>query len=79
MGRSYLIDHCVRYYKNKVDEQNFRVALTETNRGLLGLLTGNLDEIPSYAQTLIHEEKQEEETAEEVIERIRAKITQNGE
>jgi hypothetical protein len=79
LGRSYLIDHCVRYHKQKVDELNFRVNLTEINRGVLGILTGQWDDIPRYYDSLVPPKKEKELTEQEVVENIRNKLRQAGE
>lgn len=79
MGRSYLIEHCVRYHKKKVDDLNFRVNLTEINRGLLGVLTGKWEDIPRYYDSIVPPEPEKELTEETVVENIRNKINQLGE
>lgn len=79
MGRSYLIEYCVRYHEKKTDELNFRVNLTETNRGLLGYLTGKWEDIPRYYDSLVPPKQEKELTEEEVIENIRNKLRQAGE
>lgn len=81
LGRSYLIEYCVRYHKQKVDELNYRVNLTETNRGLLGILTGNWENIPRYYDSLVPSDDTEEKelTEQEVIQNIRDKLIKAGE
>ena len=78
MGRSYLIDHCVRSIKTRLEKHNFRVSVAENIRAILGCLTDKWDEIPSYAETVSFgkkEEPKEELSATQVIENIRNKLS----
>ena len=81
LGRSYLIEYCVRYYKEKADERKFRVNLTETNRGLFCFLTGNWneDEVPRYAKDNVSDTEKKELTEQEIIDNIRNKLSELGE
>ena len=84
MGRSYLIDHCINYHKRKVDDINFRVSVAENTRGLFGFITGRWDDIPSYAESLLDRgsyegSEKKEETAQEVIDRVKNKLALAGE
>lgn len=80
LGRSYLIDYCVRYHKQKLDELNYRINLTETNRGLLCFLTGNWEDVPRYYDSIVPPDNNDKElTEEEVIQNIRDKIAKAGE
>ena len=79
MGRSYLIEYCVRYHKQKVDDLNYRVNLTETNRGLLCFLTGKWEEIPRYYDSIVPKTEEKELSEQEIINNIRDKIKKIGE
>ena len=74
LGRSYLIEHCIVYFKKKKEERDFRINIAEIVRGLLGVITGNWDEIPRYIDTLKPQKEQDEPTAEEVICKIKKKL-----
>lgn len=69
-----MIDHCVHYFKRKKEEQAFRVNVTEIVRGLLGCMTGNIDEIPRYIDAIKPPEPEKEVSAESVIGNIRKKL-----
>jgi len=78
VGRSYLIEYCVRFHKQKVDAINYRVNLTETNRGLLGYWTGKWEDIPRYLDSLLPPKHEKELTSDEIINKIKNKIKQSG-
>lgn len=75
MGRSYVIEHCIYYYKRKTQELQYRVNVTEVLRGILGVMTGQWDDIPRYADIVLPQKNTEKElTAEEVVNNIKRKL-----
>lgn len=80
LGRAYVIDHCVKQIKDKYDNRNYNVYVTEILRALYVSITGD-NEVGRYVDTIrksTNSEPEEEKSAEEIKASICAKLDKAG-
>lgn len=81
LGRAYVIDHCVKYIKDKYDVRNYRVYVTEILRACYITVTGDND-VGRYVDTIKSDstssDNVEEKSAEEIKANICAKLEKAG-
>lgn len=78
-GRGYVIEHCITSFKNKTQMEMYRIYVTDSMQALANMYSkthgGTSEIIPKRFYELIHPPKvKEEETAEDIIDRIKKKL-----
>ena len=79
LGRGYVIEHCISSFKNKSEHEIYKTYVTDALQAIANMYSkahgGSGDVVTQRYFDLIHPAKpKKEETAEDIIERIKRKL-----
>ena len=79
LGRGYVIEHCISSFKNKTHEEMYRVYITDSIQAITNMYHkahgGNGEAVVKRYYDIIHpSEPKKEETADDIIDRIKKKL-----